>query len=366
MAIKNNPTKSGSIGKVISVDAMGGDNGPQAVIAGMARALKKHPDIRFIVHGDQAELEIQLRRKRRLRERSSIRHCDDIVSMSEKPSHAMRNGEGSSMWSAVDAVRNSEARVAVSCGNTGALMAISMRRLRLAPGVYRPAIACLWPSRNPSGFNVLIDAGADSRAERSDFLANAVLGAAYAKAGLGLEKPRVGLLNVGTEDHKGFPGLWTAHELIASCANDQGFEYVGFVEGSDIPSENVDVVVTDGFTGNVALKSVEGTASLIRDFLRDSFRHTPLSRIGGLFAFTSLRRLFKRIDPRRVNGGVFLGLNGTIVKSHGSADSVAVEAAINLAVRLADSGGAEGLACLRGYDARNEASTSLAEGRKVA
>ena len=366
MASETELTKSGDPGKAISIDAMGGDRGPRAVVAGMARAMKKHPDIRFVVHGDRDEIELRLRRRRRLRERCRIRHCDDVISMSEKPSRAMRNGKGSSMWSAIDAVRNGEARVAVSCGNTGALMAISMLRLRLAPGISRPAIACLWPSRNPSGYNVLLDVGADIRAERSDLLAYAVLGAAYAKTGLGLGVPRVGLLNVGTEDHKGRPELRAAHELIASSAAEHEFEYVGFVEGSDIPSSNVDVIVTDGFTGNVILKSVEGTASLIRDFLRDTFRHTPLSRIGALFAFTSIRRLSRRIDPRRVNGGVFLGLNGTIVKSHGGADSVAVEAAINLAVRLADSGSAEGLTLLRSPDGKADASSDSGAGRKVA
>ncbi len=214
-------------------------------------------------------------------------------------------------------------------------MAISMLRLRRAPGVHRPAIACLWPSTNPSGFNVLLDAGADVRANPGDLLCYARLGADYARNGMQLSRPRVGLLNVGTERHKGKQDLRDADDLIAEQAADHDFEYVGFVEGTDLPSDTVDVIVTDGFTGNIALKSVEGTAALIRMFVINAFRHTPLSRMTTLFAYTSLRRLYKRLDPRRANGGVFLGLSGVVVKSHGKSDAVAIEAALRLAYRLA-------------------------------
>lgn len=323
---------------VISVDAMGGDKGPVTVVNGMYRAAKRHADIRFAVHGDGSVLEPLIKRRRQLVDLCDIRHCDEVVQMSAKPSQAMRRGTKTSMWSAIEAVRNSEARVAVSCGNTGALMAISMMRLRCAPGVKRPAIACLWPSRNAAGFNILLDVGADIRADETDLLGYAVMGATYARTGLRLERPRIGLLNVGTESHKGRPEIRAADRLIAAGAESHGYDYAGFAEGSDIPSDRFDVIVTDGFTGNIALKSVEGSATLIRDFLRDAFRHTPLSRIGALFAYTSIRRLSARIDPRRVNGGVFLGLNGTIVKSHGSADAVGVAAAIDLAVRLTRTG----------------------------
>ena len=254
--------------------------------------------------------------------------------MEAKPSQVLRNGKGTSMWSAIESVRTGEAQAAVSCGNTGALMAISMIRLRRAENVKRPAIACLWPSRNPSGFNVLLDVGADIRADEDDLLQFAIMGADYARNGLRLERPRVGLLNVGTEHHKGRNEIRAAHDSINQNAESAGYAFVGFVEGSDIPSDRVDVVVTDGFTGNVTLKSVEGTANLIRDFLRDAFRLKPLSRIGAFFAYPAIRRISRRIDPRRVNGGVFLGLKGTVVKSHGSADSVGVAAAIDLAVRL--------------------------------
>ena len=248
------------------------------------------------------------------------------------------------MWSCVDSVRNGEATAAVSCGNTGALMALSMVRLRKLPGVNRPAIACLWPSRNPQGFNVMLDVGADIRADEHDLLQYAMMGASYARNGLDLPRPRIGLLNVGTEEHKGRAQLKAAHDLIQDAADKNHYEFVGFVEGGDIPSNKVDVIVTDGFTGNVALKTAEGTAGLISELLRAAFKFSPLSRIAAVLALTSLRRLKKRIDPRRVNGGVFLGQNGTVVQSHGSADATGVSAAVKLAFQLAQTGFAERLA----------------------
>ncbi|MGC9420058.1 MAG: phosphate acyltransferase PlsX, partial [Rhodovulum sp.] len=253
-------------------------------------------------------------------------------------------GQGTSMWSAIDSVRNGEAPVCVSCGNTGALMLLSIMRLKKLPGVNRPAIACLWPSRSPQGFNVMLDVGADVRADEHDLLQYALMGASYARNGLGLERPRVGILNVGTEENKGRAELKAAHDLIEDVADTGNFEFVGFVEGGDIPSDHVDVIVTDGFTGNIALKTGEGTARLIGDFMREAFKATPLSRIAALLALTSLNRLKKRIDPRRVNGGVFLGLNGTVVKSHGASDATGVAAAVRLAFELAQSGFTERLA----------------------
>ena len=326
---------------VVSIDAMGGDRGPSAVVAGLAQAASGHEGVRFVLHGDEATL-APLIRRRRLGERVTLRHRGDVVTMDAKPSHVMRRGSDTSMWSAIDAVREGEATVAVSCGNTGALMALSMLRLRKLPGVGRPALACLWPSRNPAGFNVLLDVGADVRADASDLLQFALMGAAYARAGLGVERPRVGLLNVGTEEHKGRPELRAAHEACAEAAG-EALDYVGFVEGGDLPSARVDVIVTDGFTGNVALKTGEGTARLMSDLLREAFRHTPLSRIAAVLALTSMRRLQRRMDPRRVNGGVFLGLNGIVIKSHGSADATGVAAAIELAIRLAETGFAEAI-----------------------
>ncbi len=264
--------------------------------------------------------------------------------MTDKPSQVMRNGKGTSMWSALEAVKQKEATVAVSCGNTGALMALSMIRLRKLPGINRPAIAILWPSRNPSGFNVMLDVGADIRADAQDLLQYALMGTSYARNGLDLERPRVGLLNVGTEENKGFPELKEAFNLIAANADRAQFEFVGYVEGGDIPGERCDVIVTDGFTGNIALKTGEGTAKLIGDNLKNSFSHSPLSRLAGLIALPALKRFQKKIDPRRVNGGVFLGLNGTVVKSHGSADATGVSAAVKLAFELAQAGFGDRLA----------------------
>ena len=323
---------------IISVDAMGGDRGPAAVVAGLALSADKNPDIGFILHGDKPTLKKLLAKRADLAEVCEIRHCDEVVTMDAKPSQVMRKGQKTSMWSTVDAVKQGDADVAVSCGNTGALMALSMVRLRKLPGVNRPAIACLWPSRNPGGFNIMLDVGADVRADETDLLQYALMGASYARNGLGLARPRIGLLNVGTEEHKGRAELKAAHEMITEAAPGANFDFVGFVEGGDIPGANVDVIVTDGFTGNVALKTGEGTANLVGDLLREAFKATPLSRIAALLAMTSLSRLSKRIDPRRVNGGVFLGLNGTVVKSHGSADATGVSAAVKLAFRLAEGG----------------------------
>lgn len=321
---------------VISVDAMGGDHGAEAVVAGIADSAARNRDVGFIVHGDADEL-TRLIAKRQITDRCDIRHADEVVTMDAKPSHVMRHGKATSMWSAIGAVKSGEASAAVSCGNTGALMAVSMLQLRKLEGVNRPAIACLWPSRNPQGFNIMLDVGADIRADEHDLTQYALMGASYARNGLGLDRPRVGLLNVGTEETKGRAELKAAGEQLADLADAANIEFVGFVEGGDIPSDRVDVIVTDGFTGNVALKTGEGTAGLVRDFLRDAFSKTHLSKVAALMAKASLGRFARRIDPRRVNGGVFLGLNGTVVKSHGSADATGISSAIKLAYTLAQS-----------------------------
>ena len=328
---------------VLSVDAMGGDHGPAAVVAGLKRSAEKNADVAFLLFGHSAELR-PLVAQSDLADRCEVRHADDVVTMDAKPSQVLRTGQNSSMWAAIEAVRDGEAQAVVSCGNTGALMLLSVMRLRKLPGINRPAIAILWPSRGASGFNVMLDVGADIRADEHDLLQYALMGMSYARNGLGIGRPRVGLLNVGTEEHKGRAELKAAHDLIEAVASEAEFDFLGFVEGGDIPSDRVDVIVTDGFTGNVALKTGEGTASLIRDFLGDAFRATPLSRVAALLALSSLKRLQQRIDPRRVNGGVFLGLNGTVVKSHGSADETGVAAAIQLALTLSQSNFTERLA----------------------
>ncbi|MDX8352134.1 phosphate acyltransferase PlsX [Cognatiyoonia sp. IB215182] len=348
------PQSGHAASNVLSVDAMGGDQGPAIVVAGLAKFMGKATEARAVLHGPKKELK-RLVEKHKIAERVTISNAKDVVEMTDKPSQALRHGKKTSMWSAIEAVRNGEAAVCVSCGNTGALMAMSMLRLRKAEGVNRPAIACLWPSRNPAGFNVMLDAGADIRADQDDLLTYALMGASYARNGLDIARPRIGLLNVGTEEHKGRAELKVAHELIADAAEKGEFDYVGFIEGGDLPSDKIDVIVTDGFTGNVALKTGEGTATLIAELLRAAFMKTPLSVIAAVLARGSLKRLRKRIDPRRVNGGVFLGLNQTVIKSHGSADETGVAAALHLAYRLAQSGFSDKLA------ARVASAASLAQ-----
>jgi glycerol-3-phosphate acyltransferase PlsX len=323
---------------VISVDAMGGDRGPAAVVAGLVMCIPAMPDTDFILHGDEVVLTGLLAKEPSLAGRVHLRHAPRVVTMTDKPAQVMRHGAGTSMWSAIDSVRDAEASVAVSCGNTGALMAVAMIRLRKLPGINRPAIACLWPSRNPGGFNLMLDAGADIKADAGDLLQYALMGASYARNGMGLKRPRVGLLNVGTEEHKGSAELKAAHDQIAAAAPIGDYDFIGYVEGVDLPSDRVDVIVTDGFTGNVALKTAEGTARLIGDFLREAFNASIWSKIAAVLALTSLNRLRRRMDPRRSNGGVFLGLNGIVVKSHGSADATGVASAVTMAHQLAKSG----------------------------
>ncbi len=334
-------TRPGEI--VISVDAMGGDKGPAAVVAGLERFLTEEPLARALLSGPASDLTPLIARKT-VSDRVTVIDAPGTVAMTDKPSQVMRHGKDTSMWAAIDQVRSGAAQACVSCGNTGALMAVAMLRLRKAEGVNRPAIACLWPSRNPAGFNVMLDAGADIKADADDLLTYALMGASYARNGLGIARPRIGLLNVGVEEHKGRAELKLAHDLIGMAAPKGEFDYVGFVEGGDLPSAWVDVIVTDGFTGNVALKTGEGTAKLISDLLRDAFNKTFLSKIAALLAMTSLKRFQTRIDPRRVNGGVFLGLNGTVIKSHGSADETGIAAALHLAYKLARSGFSDKLA----------------------
>ncbi|MEM9735538.1 MAG: phosphate acyltransferase PlsX [Pseudomonadota bacterium] len=317
----------------LSIDGMGGDAGPAPVLDGMSRLLRERSGLEFLVHGDEKVIGPLLARRVRVKAVTTLCHAPDHVGMAESPSQAVRRRE-SSMWQTLAAVADGRAAAAVSCGNTGALMAMSVLALRKAPGVGRPAIAVHWPSAHPKGYTTVLDVGADLKAEPHNLAQYAVMGAEYARLSLGVEQPRVGLLNMGTEETKGPAELRDAAQLIEGAA--QSFDYVGFVEGSDIGRGATDVVVTDGFTGNVALKAAEGTAWFIRDALKAAYKYSWASRIGYIFALTSLSRLRKRIDPRRVNGGIFLGLNGTVVKSHGGADALGISAAIDLAVRLAE------------------------------
>lgn len=322
---------------IISVDVMGGDLGPAPLIAGLARALREDDTLHFVLHGDPDAIAKLLGKRRELAARCEIVPAEDVVSMSEKPSRALRNGRKTSLWQSLQSVAKGDAKVALTSGNTGAIVAMSMLALRKAPGVDRPAIAVHWPAANENDFNIVLDMGADIRADSATLVQYAVMGAEYAKLVFNLPSPRVGLLNVGAEDMKGRPELQEARALLDAVVaeSDPGFAFVGFVEGNDILGNKADVIVTDGFTGNVAMKAAEGTARHIRGALKDAFRHSFWSRLGSLFALTSLRRLQRKIDPRRVNGGVFLGLNGAVVKSHGGADAVGFCSAVHLAATMA-------------------------------
>ena len=322
-----------NIKPIISVDAMGGDLGPSEVVLGIAKSASINPEAKFIIHGDSSVLSKLIERKS-IQDKCRIVDAKDIVSMDQKPSYIIRHGKNTSMWSAIQSVRVGEANVCVSCGNTGALMALSMLRLRKSPGVNRPAIACLWPSRNELGFNIVLDVGADIKADEQDLLQFALMGLNYARRGLKISRPRIGLLNVGTEEHKGRAELKLAHDLILIASKKENFEFVGFIEGGDIPSNLIDIVVTDGFTGNIAIKTAEGTSRLISEKLKFAFKSNLFSRIGALLSAPGLLKMRKQIDPSRVNGGVFLGLNGIVVKSHGSADKTGIASALNLGITL--------------------------------
>lgn len=320
---------------VLSVDAMSGDLGPAPVLDGLSAALAADPALRFLIHGRADALEPLLGARPALRAAATLRPCPDVVDMAAKPVDALRQGRESSMWGSLDALADGEAQVALSPGNTGALMTMAMVRLRPAPGVGRTAIAALWPSRSPAGRNVVLDMGADVRADAGNLVDYAVMGAEYARLSLGVARPRVALLNIGVEDSKGRGAVVEAAGTLRTLDPAvSGFDFVGFVEGGDIPGRGADVVVTDGFTGNVALKTAEGTARLVGDYLREALEGGLLSRLAALLAAGPLSRLKRRIDPRRVNGGVFLGLNGVVVKSHGAADAVGVSAAVELAAQL--------------------------------
>jgi glycerol-3-phosphate acyltransferase PlsX len=312
---------------------MGGDSGPAAILAGAAIARRRHPKVRFLLHGDEAVLKPLLARHRALAKRAEIRHAAKVVGMAEKPSQAIRRGRDSSMWHAVDAVAQGEAKVAVSAGNTGALMAISMFRMGLIEGISRPAIAVIWPTIR--GQSVVLDVGANAGCDAEQLVDFAVMGEAFARAIFGMDRPTVGLLNIGEEEVKGIESVKRAAHILR--ASRLPMEFYGFVEGDDIGAGVVDVVVTDGFTGNVALKTAEGTAKLIVHYLRSALRRSLLGRLGAVLASGAFRVLSRKLDPRTLNGGVFLGLNGVVVKSHGGADALGFASAIDLAIDMGES-----------------------------
>jgi glycerol-3-phosphate acyltransferase PlsX len=319
----------------VSIDAMGGDAGPGIVVAALVRSVVRHPAVHFILHGDESELQPLLRKRSKLADRVTIRHTAERVRMEEKPSLALRRGRNSSMWRAIESVKKKEAEVAVSAGNTGALMAMSMVQLGTLEGISRPAIAALWPTKR--GQSVVLDVGANVSVDAEQLVDFAVMGEAFARAILGLERPTVGILNVGSEDVKGNNSVKGAAHILRNNAS-LPIEFSGFVEGDDISEGTVDVIVTDGFTGNVALKTAEGTAKLVTHFLRSALRRSFLGRLGGFLAGGALNALRRKLDPRASNGGIFLGLDGVVVKSHGGTDELGFASALDMAIAMVRAG----------------------------
>ena len=320
---------------VLSIDAMGGDDAPKIVVDGAAQFLKgRKRAVKLILHGDEAQIAPLVAQHEGLADACEIRHSDSEVDMSAKPSEAVRRARGSSMWNAVLSVKEGEAHVAVSAGNTGALMAISKVVLRMKKGVHRPAIAASWPA--PQGFSTVLDVGANVDCSPSQLVEFAVLGEAFHRAVHGVKTPTVGLLNVGQEELKGDQSIRDADALIRQAELD--LDYQGFIEGDDISAGTTNVVVTDGFTGNVALKTAEGTARLVGGWMREALTSSLIAKIAtGLLSLGALGQLRAKMDPRNVNGGVFLGLNGVVVKSHGGTDAQGFATSLRIALEMADS-----------------------------
>jgi glycerol-3-phosphate acyltransferase PlsX len=312
----------------IALDTMGGDQGAAVVVPGAEVALARHPDIEFVLFGDRAVVEPLIACRPRLQAASRFVHTDLAVKMDAKPSQALRQGRWkSSMWLAIDAVKKGEADVAVSAGNTGALMAMAKISLKTMAGVERPAIACLWPTLR--GESVVLDVGASIGADARHLVAMAVMGGGMARALFNLERAKVGLLNIGVEEVKGLDAVREAGGILRD-ANLPEIEYAGFVEGDDIGKGTVDVVVTEGFAGNIALKTAEGTARQLGQYLKSAMTRTLLSRLGYILARDAFRTLSEKMDPRKSNGGVFLGLNGIVIKSHGGTDAEGFAYAVDI------------------------------------
>jgi len=317
----------------IALDAMGGDVGASVVVPGAAISLSRHPDTEFLLFGDRARIEPELARHPALKAASRVFHTDVAVSANDKPSQALRRGrKTSSMWLAIDAVKKGEADVAVSAGNTGALMAMARFNLHTLPGIDRPAIAAIWPTLR--GDSVVLDLGASIGGDAQHLVALAMMGSAMASVLFNIERPTVGLLNIGVEEMKGHEEIREAAEQLRA-ANLPQLNYIGFVEGDGIGKGVADVVVTEGFSGNIALKSAEGTARQMAELLRTSIRKSWLSRIGYLFARSAFQALREKMDPNKSNGGVLLGLQGVVVKSHGGIDAEGFANAVDVGYEMA-------------------------------
>ena len=316
---------------VISVDVMGGDHGSDVILSGIEKVLVQRSDARFLLFGDEQIVRPALTRRPRVESASTLTHCDMSIAMDAKPSVALRQGRKvSSMWQAIAAVKSGAAQACISAGNTGALMAMSKVVLRTLPGIERPAIVAVWPTIR--GRSVVLDVGATIGGPASQYAQFAVMGAAYGRAIFNIPNPTIGLLNIGVEDVKGTDSVREAADLLARSE----LNFTGFIEGDGIGRGDADVIVTDGFTGNIALKTAEGTARQIAEYLRQAMGGSVFSRLGYIFARSAFKNLRQRMDPAAANGGMFLGLNGIVVKSHGGADASGFAAAVALAVDVAD------------------------------
>ncbi len=312
---------------VIALDAMGGDRAPAIVVEGAAKARERYPEIRFIFFGDEAKIEPLLGTYPILKKSSEIRHAVEVVSADAKPSVALRQGRKSSMRLAINAVAEGDAACIVSAGNTGALMAMAKFVLKTLPGVDRPAIATLIPTEK--GETVMLDLGANIECDAENLFQFALMGAIFCRTVLGRSEPTIGLLNIGTEELKGHDEVRIAASILRERPIPAKFH--GFIEGNDITAGTVDVVVTDGFSGNIALKTIEGTAHLIAHFLRQAFDSSVIAKLGYVLSRGAFQKLKSRTDPRRYNGAMFLGLQGVCVKSHGGTDGEGFACAIGVA-----------------------------------
>ena len=314
----------------LALDAMGGDHAPDIVLNGANIARERFPQLDFLVFGPEPRIQQHLERLPKLAKVTTIRHTDEMVAADAKPSQALRAGRQSSMRLAIDAVASGQAAAMVSAGNTGALMAMAKLALGMLPGIDRPAIATFFPTQK--GESVMLDLGANTSCDVANLVQFALMGEVFARTVLGLTDPSIGLLNIGAEEIKGREELRQAAAILRQTP--LAAQIYGFVEGNDIAAGTVDVVVTDGFTGNIALKTAEGTARLMAFYLREAFRHSALAKIGYLLVRPALKKFRSRIDPRRYNGAILLGLNGIAVKSHGGTDALGFANAIGVAVDM--------------------------------
>jgi phosphate acyltransferase len=316
----------------IALDAMGGDFGPSVVVPGASIFLERYPDVEFLMFGDQEKIAPLLQALPRLAAVTSVRHTSVAVGMADKPSQALRAGRrNSSMWKAIEAVRNGDADCAISSGNTGALMAMSKICLRTMAQIDRPALAALWPTLR--GRSIVLDVGATIGADAQHYVDLAIMGAAMARSLFELERPTVGLLNVGVEEVKGIEEVKAASRLLQAIDSPL-LDYRGFVEGDDIGRGTVDVVVTEGFTGNIALKTGEGTARQIRTYLRESLSRNWRTKLGAWLAREAFDELKARLSPRQTSGGVFLGLDGVVIKAHGGVEADGFSGAIEIGANM--------------------------------